>query len=413
MDSAFLRVSFSSTFSLSLRPPSLFTPSVASAAVQAFALLSMPPRKESSLPPSLIPHLYDGPQDPEDSPTGSPPSNQPTLDPSGLPHGYLPPPHTLAPARAFPAYDPGVQDPSAAGPSSTHRADPILHPPARYPPPMYPGAHSLPPPIRRREGEPGSSSLGGHPYPGDPPYALPQPIYRRATEPSNYPSTQSPSSFTSSSQGIVLPPIAVLAPPALAGSEWPGYAPREGEGAAPIHARLPSHSPESVGSEERRLPEEAEPPRAPSSKKILIACDFCRRRKLRCDGNRPVCSNCRQRGTSCSYRDGPKRRGPGKAKGAQTKKRAPKSRAKAASAEAPRRVFDEQPPAGPSSSRPMFEEGSSRSRQPLYEEGPSRQGFRGTESPPRTASTTGSKNEDEDDDDYSDGTGDYMDERRR
>ncbi|KAI0770251.1 hypothetical protein C8Q74DRAFT_1218649 [Fomes fomentarius] len=51
---------------------------------------------------------------------------------------------------------------------------------------------------------------------------------------------------------------------------------------------------------------------APKSKKTLIACHFCRARKLRCDGQKPSCANCRKRSHPCTYEQQPKRRGPGK-----------------------------------------------------------------------------------------------------
>ncbi|KAF9781877.1 hypothetical protein BJ322DRAFT_250404 [Thelephora terrestris] len=53
--------------------------------------------------------------------------------------------------------------------------------------------------------------------------------------------------------------------------------------------------------------------RRKASTKVTVACDFCRGRKLRCNGERP-CSNCSGRGTECTYQPGgPRRRGPGKA----------------------------------------------------------------------------------------------------
>ncbi|KAK7681531.1 hypothetical protein QCA50_015263 [Cerrena zonata] len=37
------------------------------------------------------------------------------------------------------------------------------------------------------------------------------------------------------------------------------------------------------------------------SKKITVACNFCRSRKLKCDGGRPACGQCGKRGHSCDY----------------------------------------------------------------------------------------------------------------
>ncbi|KAG9007525.1 hypothetical protein FRB94_014294 [Tulasnella sp. JGI-2019a] len=47
-------------------------------------------------------------------------------------------------------------------------------------------------------------------------------------------------------------------------------------------------------------------------KRAALACVTCRSRKVRCDGARPSCSNCRQRhcAASCSYDEAPRRRGP-------------------------------------------------------------------------------------------------------
>nr|GAT57068.1 predicted protein [Mycena chlorophos] len=47
---------------------------------------------------------------------------------------------------------------------------------------------------------------------------------------------------------------------------------------------------------------------------VLIACQPCRRRKVRCDAARPACSNCIRRNTpnDCVYDAAPRRRGPDK-----------------------------------------------------------------------------------------------------
>ncbi|KAJ7250822.1 hypothetical protein B0H12DRAFT_1119966 [Mycena haematopus] len=45
------------------------------------------------------------------------------------------------------------------------------------------------------------------------------------------------------------------------------------------------------------------------SKKITVACNFCRSRKLKCDGGRPSCSQCMKRSNACDYMPQNKRRG--------------------------------------------------------------------------------------------------------
>ncbi|KAF8816892.1 hypothetical protein BYT27DRAFT_7205259, partial [Phlegmacium glaucopus] len=40
-------------------------------------------------------------------------------------------------------------------------------------------------------------------------------------------------------------------------------------------------------------------PRTP--KRTPMACQFCRGRKLKCDGMRPSCANCHRRGYPCAY----------------------------------------------------------------------------------------------------------------
>ncbi|CCM03490.1 uncharacterized protein FIBRA_05624 [Fibroporia radiculosa] len=68
----------------------------------------------------------------------------------------------------------------------------------------------------------------------------------------------------------------------------------------------------SGGTSSAAPPDENERPRK-ISRKTEVACHFCRRRKLRCDGQRPTCRHCMQRGFVCEYADRPRRRGPGKA----------------------------------------------------------------------------------------------------
>ncbi|KAI0696006.1 hypothetical protein BC835DRAFT_1344137 [Cytidiella melzeri] len=89
------------------------------------------------------------------------------------------------------------------------------------------------------------------------------------------------------------------------------------------------------------------------SKKVAIACNFCRckslvsndfrealekdtnpcilDRKLKCDGHRPTCANCFRRQTACGYVDHQNRRGPGKAPKGQ---RSANRKAKAVAAQA-------------------------------------------------------------------------------
>lgn len=58
-------------------------------------------------------------------------------------------------------------------------------------------------------------------------------------------------------------------------------------------------------------------------RKTAVACNFCRGRKLRCNGTKPSCYNCTVRKFECEYVPIQRRRGPGKApKGSRSKKAA-------------------------------------------------------------------------------------------
>ncbi len=68
------------------------------------------------------------------------------------------------------------------------------------------------------------------------------------------------------------------------------------------------------GSRDSNSPHDAvannEDGRPPKTKRI--ACVICRRRKLKCDGNRPKCATCARLGHDCAYdevrrKSGPKR----------------------------------------------------------------------------------------------------------
>ncbi|KAI5451725.1 hypothetical protein NCC49_001374 [Naganishia albida] len=69
-----------------------------------------------------------------------------------------------------------------------------------------------------------------------------------------------------------------------------------------------SSSPQQLAGEVNETGEDGEP------KKAVLACHFCRGRKLKCDGTRPTCSHCDKRGLTCSYDAQIRRRGPGKRK---------------------------------------------------------------------------------------------------
>ncbi|PIA19022.1 hypothetical protein COEREDRAFT_27174, partial [Coemansia reversa NRRL 1564] len=46
--------------------------------------------------------------------------------------------------------------------------------------------------------------------------------------------------------------------------------------------------------------------------RISRACDRCRRKKVKCDGRRPICTHCEAIDASCTYMDTTKKRGPSK-----------------------------------------------------------------------------------------------------
>ncbi|KAI9315334.1 hypothetical protein BX666DRAFT_1817538, partial [Dichotomocladium elegans] len=45
-------------------------------------------------------------------------------------------------------------------------------------------------------------------------------------------------------------------------------------------------------------------------KRLAQACDICRRKKVKCDGIKPTCTNCHKSGRECTYNPVVKKRGP-------------------------------------------------------------------------------------------------------
>ncbi|KAK7048405.1 hypothetical protein R3P38DRAFT_2869163 [Favolaschia claudopus] len=265
--------------------------------------------------------------------------------PSSIPHGSVPGRYR----------SPVVNDPRYAPAGRSRGPSPYLGSQS------LPALSQIPGVMGWREGEAGPSSLvHSHPHPYSsrtqtPSYLPPQQIHRRATEPRSYSTGEGahvqhgflsgferlrevqPLSYTST---LYSEPRSVqrYTP---ANEEFYPYPPPVERRPPPTLSRpisLPSfqHLRDDrtilPGDEttlgKRKLPPEFEThPRQLVPRKILVACEFCRRRKLKCDGGRPLCSNCFNRNnTICEYDPHPKRRGPGKAaKGSRPKKRLPKT----------------------------------------------------------------------------------------
>ncbi|KZT73719.1 hypothetical protein DAEQUDRAFT_721168 [Daedalea quercina L-15889] len=125
-----------------------------------------------------------------------------------------------------------------------------------------------------------------------------------------------------------LPALSHASRPILAIDTTPSHAAAKGQ---PLPARPATISlngdatSRSAGSPQPRVPSgvpsEGSPGTATSSrsqrlrtKKITVACNFCRSRKLKCDGGRPACSQCYKRSNPCDYPASQKGRGGRKAR---------------------------------------------------------------------------------------------------
>ncbi|EKM51845.1 uncharacterized protein PHACADRAFT_31645 [Phanerochaete carnosa HHB-10118-sp] len=86
----------------------------------------------------------------------------------------------------------------------------------------------------------------------------------------------------------------------------------------PVASTSSARRPSSTQLRKRRASErdddsEEHSPVRRMPRKTPIACNFCRGRKLKCDGRTPTCSHCDKRRQPCVYVDAVRRRGPGRA----------------------------------------------------------------------------------------------------
>ncbi|CDH56810.1 zinc finger transcription factor 1 [Lichtheimia corymbifera JMRC:FSU:9682] len=63
-------------------------------------------------------------------------------------------------------------------------------------------------------------------------------------------------------------------------------------------------------SEQNDISDHNEDMRGPKRKRLAQACDVCRRKKIKCDGVKPMCGNCKRTGRECTYNPNVKKRGP-------------------------------------------------------------------------------------------------------
>ncbi|KAF7365168.1 hypothetical protein MVEN_00388300 [Mycena venus] len=351
---------------------------------------ALAPPRQTALPallPSTFPDTrrqYSGYETGAHDPVSShAPAGLPTPAGSSIPHG-----------SAGRYRSPVVSDPNFPGAVRSQGASP------------YPGSQSLPALSQItgaaghwREGEAGPSSLV-HSQPSyvgsrrqSPNFPPPQQIYRRATEPGGYSTGEGPHvqlGFHGSYDRLrELPPPEGYLPSFNEPPRHPSAFARTPEGLygalggtrpgeqvelPPLFSAIQLQSSSSSlrvddgenSHTKRKVPSDFDQNPQPTiiPKKILVACDFCRGRKLRCDGGTPKCANCLTRGMMCKYRPEPKRRGPGKAaKGSRGKKRVPKTGRHSLPARGADEDFDMQTIAPELRSRASFPESYSSSSQ--------------------------------------------------
>ncbi|KAG6831922.1 hypothetical protein H0H92_006523 [Tricholoma furcatifolium] len=390
-----------------------------------------PQMKQSSLPSSLIPHLYTGPHQNDDSPIAAPlpPSLSSIRDPDAT-HSTR---HELPPMRTSFAHPPlpsvdasraqtysindSMPGPLAA-PHSFYRnvspSDPhtpgitqsvgTLPPPShllsrpRYDSPIFSDPHyhtprsermySQPqnPPSPRsqearhfrsswREGEAGPSSLMHTPHEStgnrERRGSQPERLYRHETysyrgdeldevyrEAESYSSAQHPPrvenpypswtepfggevSRSGSELGLPTPAYPLTA---VTSSQWAAGNEYSSVSDASSDGRRDDETSETYASvqkgQKRRRDSEVDDDskKTRNTRKTAVACNFCRGRKLRCNGAKPKCSHCLTRNFDCEYVPVQRRRGPGKApKGTKSKKGTPTGRSETSTSRVPDR----------------------------------------------------------------------------
>ncbi|KZT51990.1 hypothetical protein CALCODRAFT_487475 [Calocera cornea HHB12733] len=218
------------------------------------------PIPEVSLPP------------PAQTDRAAPSMSEPPAD-SGEPQPQQPPRQEHGPPLAFPLT---LQNATSASNSPASASghlppQPPPHPPAFTLPPLPPGLVS-------------GSDAHTHPYPLLPPSAYgPLPPSRKRT--------RSPSDSSTSEQR--------------------GYAD------LPFADTSPTH----LLAEGSTRPRRSSLPSSRSGSRVQLACVACRNRKIKCNGEKPICENCVRRGTICEYDAQPRRRGPDKKPGGRVRKK--------------------------------------------------------------------------------------------
>ncbi|GJC93282.1 C6 transcription factor [Colletotrichum higginsianum] len=100
-----------------------------------------------------------------------------------------------------------------------------------------------------------------------------------------------------------LPPTPATAAAAAAAAHQPSASGR-GTGGQAINSDESSSKASNTEARSQSVESSDDPkPRAVASKRqvIAVACDNCRRRKAKCDGQRPKCQHCSKRGVDCHY----------------------------------------------------------------------------------------------------------------